>query len=1555
MILLSSKHWPLPTQKQGTFDEAKRCQQLSLPLQSTVDYLRARIRLKLYEKQQSLVDAAAKQQDMPATEVVFSDENSAPLLAPDVVQNAPRLDAVGGVSWTPDSLRLVHARTKAGTRDTELLMVDRASREVTTVMLGGSYPSCSPTPNGPIACIRTIDGQPERLSSQEIWLVAGAMVLATIVSSALAMIANRESQRAVLAKMEADANLQQAIANSQRAQESEAKAIAAANLERIATQRAEAAARAEREAKEAEEQRRLDVERQKAEIEALNSSLRKQKEDQRRIAYVGQMNLVQKAWEANNFDRVRELLNATRPGPGETDLRGLEWHYWQRQIHPTENAVPLPEGFVKSESRFSADGRWFACVPRYSGDNAEVLIVDVSNGAIAFETTIALGPKPPAEELADGNTEWSQSIQVAHVDDRHIAVAVSNYQTTHGREISEKNLGGPTRLKVIRRDTKETLFEATAKSYDRFCQFVFSRDGNRVAAPLDEPLVKVWDIHTGEELHSIPIPADASIPRHAERLALNHDGTQLAIKPLLRLVQVQPQGVQPFGITLVDLATGKSVATPSVSANELSYSMDSTRLIAFLFGSTVSVFEPTSGKKLASFDFDGGDERIRGVSPDGKWLVVEKGPSSYVLGEELPAHWIEIVDSSTGHVEAIYKGFSGWVNDIAFSPDGRSLVTVLDQGIVTWTLPTLSVNTPDDEATRVVASPDGRWLVSIKPHVSSESQATETDTRQSPRTLLLSDIKGQKEDRDLPIQESILGVSALEFSSDGSFFAAVSADPRASFEQAGELKIWETESGREILSQRVSMRALRTSDVPTLIPQVLPYRDVAFPSDNRRLAVALPVYGLIAPGSKKALARSDDSQSGFYSGMSKVHVWDVLSGGSLRPSDVSIEIPYFSRIEFNQSGIGLLILPRASGGLAKSSPVESYDAKTGQRLWRHDIFPLGVELTQDHSMIVAVVQEQAGCNLVGWYTEDGRVAFRLPWSPEKTISRAIQSDDQKYVAILSGSNVHVVDVASSIQRVVLAQSGGDVLNLAFSKDGKRLVTSFGSAQLRLPPSRRDLWPKGISIWDSQTGQEFVTLHTPKRSTPVWDSICPIKLDEQSISVGNEVVIDIAPLKNKTLIRELTLATRDILFAATSSVDDDQRARQFIQEVYALEPSNVEVASLWALAHFRAKDSRSAMQGILAKDGFSSKLDYPKSSEAYTLRALVMHYQGNRDQAMELLKQAQISSSQDENLWLRLVREVRREMAIPLASSQPDQWIGHPFMPRQFKSDGLLPLVATKVDGDRLQFGDVFLDSVEVVRLEDALAYYTAGLETHSRESEWWNYRGATRDTLGEFDQAIEDYTRAIEIYADPAYFVNRGNLLAVEKNQFEPAVADFQRALGIRSSDARAHASLARTYRQMGKLDKALESANAAIRLETSNGSHYCKRAYIHAANGKLEAMRADFESAIAVSPDYRRVWQQRAWLLATSTDDQHRDGRQAVLDATKACELTYWIDAESLDHLAAAYAEVGDFAQAIPWQEKAIALTPIAKRPKLDVRLKLYKQHKPYREPLIQVQPTNQ
>lgn len=82
------------------------------------------------------------------------------------------------------------------------------------------------------------------------------------------------------------------------------------------------------------------------------------------------------------------------------------------------------------------------------------------------------------------------------------------------------------------------------------------------------------------------------------------------------------------------------------------------------------------------------------------------------------------------------------------------------------------------------------------------------------------------------------------------------------------------------------------------------------------------------------------------------------------------------------------------------------------------------------------------------------------------------------------------------------------------------------------------------------------------------------------------------------------------------------------------------------------------------------------------------------------------------------------------------------------------------------------------------------------------------------------------------------------------------------------------------------------------------------------------------------------------------RDGKKAVEYARTACELTQWKDVALLDTLAAAYAEAGEFDEAIKWQEKALNSPDLASRfggeaelEKARLRLKLYQERKPYRD----------
>jgi hypothetical protein len=78
------------------------------------------------------------------------------------------------------------------------------------------------------------------------------------------------------------------------------------------------------------------------------------------------------------------------------------------------------------------------------------------------------------------------------------------------------------------------------------------------------------------------------------------------------------------------------------------------------------------------------------------------------------------------------------------------------------------------------------------------------------------------------------------------------------------------------------------------------------------------------------------------------------------------------------------------------------------------------------------------------------------------------------------------------------------------------------------------------------------------------------------------------------------------------------------------------------------------------------------------------------------------------------------------------------------------------------------------------------------------------------------------------------------------------------------------------------------------------------------------------------------------------RNGARAVEFAQKACELTAWKHPLFLTTLAAAYAEAGNFSEAVRWQEKVLADFPGMTKDdseKLHARLDLYRQKRTYRQ----------
>lgn len=192
---------------------------------------------------------------------------------------------------------------------------------------------------------------------------------------------------------------------------------------------------------------------------------------------------------------------------------------------------------------------------------------------------------------------------------------------------------------------------------------------------------------------------------------------------------------------------------------------------------------------------------------------------------------------------------------------------------------------------------------------------------------------------------------------------------------------------------------------------------------------------------------------------------------------------------------------------------------------------------------------------------------------------------------------------------------------------------------------------------------------------------------------------------------------------------------------------------------------------------------------------------------------------------------------------------------------------------------------------------------------------------------------------------------ALKSKQYDTAIKFLTAALGgaVRKVDAAyLHRLRGDAYLGKGDSDKALAEYVQAINFIPKDSDQYFLRGSTYGKMSRYKAAASDYAKAIAVSPDDATALNALAWLRATCPDASVRDGRGAVRAGTKACELRRWKDSASMDTLAAAYAEIGSFDQAVKLQQQVLQMRSIEpdRRRSMQERLVSYQQRRPYRQP---------
>ncbi len=108
-----------------------------------------------------------------------------------------------------------------------------------------------------------------------------------------------------------------------------------------------------------------------------------------------------------------------------------------------------------------------------------------------------------------------------------------------------------------------------------------------------------------------------------------------------------------------------------------------------------------------------------------------------------------------------------------------------------------------------------------------------------------------------------------------------------------------------------------------------------------------------------------------------------------------------------------------------------------------------------------------------------------------------------------------------------------------------------------------------------------------------------------------------------------------------------------------------------------------------------------------------------------------------------------------------------------------------------------------------------------------------------------------------------------------------------------------------------------------------------------------DFKTAVAINSTNGETLNAYAWFLSICPDGSFRNGKYAVELANKACELSNWKTWNYVGTLAAAYAESGNFEQAIKYEKQAMSMEGISNEQinKEADRLKLFENNEPTHE----------
>ena len=162
------------------------------------------------------------------------------------------------------------------------------------------------------------------------------------------------------------------------------------------------------------------------------------------------------------------------------------------------------------------------------------------------------------------------------------------------------------------------------------------------------------------------------------------------------------------------------------------------------------------------------------------------------------------------------------------------------------------------------------------------------------------------------------------------------------------------------------------------------------------------------------------------------------------------------------------------------------------------------------------------------------------------------------------------------------------------------------------------------------------------------------------------------------------------------------------------------------------------------------------------------------------------------------------------------------------------------------------------------------------------------------------------------------------------------------------HNNLGLALAGANRLEEATAEWRKAVALDPAFTQGYFNLGKAAELRGNWAEANRHYRAGVRAGPNWVAQVRRAAWLLATCPDAAVRNGAEASALAERAVRLSGGEDAESLDALAAAQAELGRFADAVRTGRRALTLARAEKRDALSrdltARIALYESGKPFR-----------